>query len=79
MNQDTLWGEYSTLPPQAQKLVVDFLALMKKSYNQMPLAASKSVETRSILDEPFIGMWQDRDEMADSSTWVREARKREWG
>jgi hypothetical protein len=28
--------------------------------------------------EPFIGMWRDRDEMQDSTAYVRELRKREW-
>ncbi|HEX3552513.1 MAG TPA: AbrB/MazE/SpoVT family DNA-binding domain-containing protein [Thermoanaerobaculia bacterium] len=33
---------------------------------------------RSLKDEPFVGMWRDREDMADSSEWVRTARQREW-
>lgn len=25
-----------------------------------------------------IGMWQDREDMQDSTAWVREVRRREW-
>lgn len=31
-----------------------------------------------LREEPFVGMWKDREDMADSTRWVRELRKREW-
>jgi AbrB family looped-hinge helix DNA binding protein len=33
---------------------------------------------RPLKEEPFVGMWQDREDMADSSEWVRRTRQREW-
>jgi AbrB family looped-hinge helix DNA binding protein len=33
---------------------------------------------RSLEDEPFVGMWRDREDMEDSSEWVRASRQREW-
>lgn len=30
----------------------------------------------SLADEPFIGIWRDREDLADSSTWVRSIRDR---
>ncbi len=33
----------------------------------------------SLREEPFVGMWSDREDMADSTEWVRQAREREWG
>ncbi len=32
----------------------------------------------NLTDEPFIGMWQDREDMQDSSQWVRHLRQQEW-
>jgi hypothetical protein len=29
-------------------------------------------------DEPFVGMWKDREDMEDSSHWVRQVRQQEW-
>ena len=33
----------------------------------------------NLEDEPFIGMWADREDLEDSSQAVRESRKAEWG
>lgn len=33
----------------------------------------------ALQNEKFVGMWQDRDEMTDSSAWVRQMRESEWG
>ena len=33
---------------------------------------------RPLKEEPFVGMWRDREDMADSSEWVRKLRQREW-
>jgi len=27
---------------------------------------------------PFIGIWQDREDLVDSISWVRDIRRREW-
>lgn len=32
-----------------------------------------------IEDEPALGMWSDRDDLADSAEYVRELRHKEWG
>ncbi len=32
----------------------------------------------SIRDEPFVGMWKDREDMRDSTVWVRELRRQQW-
>jgi hypothetical protein len=41
---------------------------------------SPPAETTSpnLRDEPFIGMWKNREEMQDSSQWVRNTRQQEW-
>jgi AbrB family looped-hinge helix DNA binding protein len=35
-------------------------------------------DRRPLQEEPFVGMWRDREDMADSTQWVRQAREREW-
>lgn len=32
-----------------------------------------------LAEEPFIGLWRDRQDMQDSTVWVRVVREREWG
>ena len=31
-----------------------------------------------LQDESFIGMWKNREDMQDSSQWVRRIRQQEW-
>jgi hypothetical protein len=32
----------------------------------------------SPWDQPFVGMWRDRDDLQDSTDWVRSLRREEW-
>ena len=30
-------------------------------------------------NQPFVGMWSDREDMQDSRQWVRHLRQQQWG
>ncbi|MBN1660805.1 MAG: DUF2281 domain-containing protein [Anaerolineae bacterium] len=75
MEGSRILQDIDSLPAEAQRQVIDFIAFLKTRYRTMP-DASKS--RRKLMDEPFIGMWRDRDDLQESSTWVRELRRREW-
>jgi len=77
MQQDKIYNDISTLPPEAQRQVADFVAFLRARYktSQTPKIAKRD----SILNEPFIGMWKDREDMKDSRKWLRNVRKSEWG
>lgn len=68
--------DIASLPPEAQKQVVDFVAFLKARYSATQ-PARKTRRTR-LADEPFIGMWRNRKDMQDSTAWVRTLRQREW-
>jgi hypothetical protein len=68
--------EMASLPPDAQKQVMDFVAFLKARYSSTP-AARKAKRTR-LADEPFIGMWQTRKDIPDGAEWVRNLRQSEW-
>ena len=76
MNQEELWREIKSLPPQAQRELADFVAFLRFRYKP-PCPTDKSRKTE-LADEPFVGMWRDREDMEDSSKWVRATRNREW-
>ena len=40
--------------------------------------SSTEIEQSNFQDEPFVGMWKDREDIEDSSQWVRQLRKQEW-
>lgn len=63
--------DIQNLPPEAQKQVSDFVAFLKARYG---LASHKKSKRGKLEDEPFIGMWKDREDMRDSVRWVRTLR-----
>jgi hypothetical protein len=77
MTQQQLLEEFASLPTEAQHQVADFVAFLRQMYKvAQPAAPARSTE---LVDEPFVGMWQDRADVSDSTAWVRESRKSEWG
>lgn len=77
MKDSALFREIVSLPPEALRQVVDFVAFLKTRY---PEEQKKNKKTVFCMEkESFIGMWQDRKDMQDSSEWVRSMRRKEWG
>ncbi len=68
--------EIASLPPEAQKQVLDFVAFLKTRYPARSLV--KKTKRTKLVDEPFIGMWRDRQDMQDSTAWVQSLRRHEW-
>ena len=76
MNQEELWRELKSLPPQAQREVIDFIAFLRGRY-EPPRPSNKSIR-KNMAAEPFIGIWRNRADLSDSSKWVRTISEREW-
>jgi hypothetical protein len=76
METTLLVQDIASLPPEAQKQVLDFVAFLKARYPAP--SRGRKVKRTKLTDEPFIGMWRDREDMQDSSAWVRRLREREW-
>jgi hypothetical protein len=76
MNQEQAWQEFNTLSPAARQQVINFIAFLR-SQNDVEQAIQNTKST--LQDEPFVGMWQDYKVMSDSTAWVRESRRQEWG
>ncbi len=76
MNQEELWRELKSLPPDAQRAVADFIAFLRMRYKG-PCSGDKS-RTIELAEESFCGMWRNREDLEDSSKWVRNNRESEW-
>ena len=76
MDQGKIWREFLGLPPEAQQQVADFIAFLQSRYKK--IRSDQKANQGNLADDPFIGMWRDREDMQDSSTWVRNVREREW-
>ena len=77
MEQNNVISEFDTLPLEAQRQVLDFIAFLQARYQP---ATGKRTKTKArIANEQFVGMWRNRAEMCESSGWVRGLRTTEWG
>jgi hypothetical protein len=77
MEQEKIFDDISNLPPEAQRQVVDFIAFLRTRYKRSD--EKKQTKRINLANEPFIGLWKDREDMNNSSTWLRNVRKAEWG
>jgi hypothetical protein len=47
--------------------------------NKVVLVEDRNLSNQvQLQNEPFVGMWQDREDMQDSAEWVKNLRGREW-
>jgi len=77
MDQNTILQNLQSLPPEAQKQVADFIAFLQTRY-RATLVKRKMKPALNLTDEAFMGIWRDREEMLDSTEWVKKARSRDW-
>ncbi|MFN6496165.1 MAG: hypothetical protein RMX65_003850 [Nostoc sp. DedQUE01] len=76
MTQQELLNEFLSLPPEAQRQVIDFIAFLRQRYAVVKLdSQSPDID---LINDNFIGMWNDRQDLADSTGWVRRVRENEW-
>lgn len=73
MQKNRVWRQFEALPPSAQRQVADFISFLSARLRRRPESSISS-----LADEPFIGVWKDRPELADSEAWVRRVREEEW-
>jgi hypothetical protein len=74
LKEEKLWREFSALPPELQQQVADFIHFLQTRYTH----TRKKTKHIPLEKEPFIGMWRDREDMADSTAWVRNLRRTQW-
>lgn len=76
MTQEEILRELASLPPEGQRQVAEFIALLQERYSRSQ--STEQPAASDVTQEGFIGMWRDREDMRDSSAWVRDLREREW-
>lgn len=75
MTQQDFLDEFVSLPVDAQRQVTDFVSFLRQKYQTQTPVRTIDAE---IQDDKFIGMWSDREDLADSTDWVRSLREKEW-
>lgn len=73
MQATEVWRQFQALPAPAQRQVADFIAFLRTRFpRQVP------EELPPLEEEPFVGLWADREDLQDSTEWVRQVREQEW-
>ena len=75
MESEKVWRAFISLPPEGKRLVAKFISFLQGHYKRS--RPGKNTKRVNIAEESFIGMWRDRQDMQDSSAWVRSLRGRE--
>ena len=76
MKAQKIWRDFDTLPPELQQQVVDFISFLRTRYTSS--SVTKTTKRTKLANEPFIGMWRTREDLRDSTAWMRRIREREW-
>ena len=76
MTNEELLKEITSLPPDAKQIVEDFIIYVRTKATDG--AAKTTKKKRPLREEPFFGMWADREDMADAVEWVRKIRREQW-
>lgn len=76
MTQQELFNEFLSLPAEAQRQVINYIAFLRQRYALVE-SASQSADI-DLINDSFIGMWSDRQDLANSTAWVRSVRENEW-
>jgi hypothetical protein len=72
MTKEEILREINSLPLEAQRQIEDFISVLRERYeSSQPETAPHS----DLESEAFVGMWRDREDMGDSSAWVRRVRE----
>jgi len=77
MTNEEILREINSLPLEAQRQIEDFVAFLRQHYKKSQPA--RTIPAFDLKTEAFVGMWQDREDMQDSTAWVRSVRQSHWG
>ena len=76
MTNEEILREINSLPLEAKRHLEDFVSFLRDRYKT---SQPKTVPASDLETEAFVGMWRDREDMQDSSAWVRKLRETHWG
>lgn len=76
MTKEELLKTYGSLSNEERLKLERFIAKLRKQHAER---TKPKKQLRPLREEPFFGMWKDREDMADPVEWVRKIRREHWG
>jgi len=77
MSTEILINKFESLTKMEKKQVLDFIEFLKSK--NILKKRRRRTSVAKLEDEKFIGIWQNRDDMKDSTNWVKNIRTKDWG
>lgn len=74
MSKKQVLDKFDKLPPIAKKEASDFVQFLYDRYVKSTPKKTK----KPISESSFVGMWKDRFDLIDSSSWVKKQRQTQW-
>ena len=78
MSKNPVIDKFEELPSAARRKAGDFVEFLYNRYVKKSLNKRPQTSKEPISKSPFVGMWKGRDDMADSTEWVRKKRSQGW-
>ena len=76
MSEKELVKQIQELPSDARQEAADFVEFLYERYVSRNRVGKKP--RKPISESSFRGIWKDREDMKDSTEWVRNIRKSRW-
>lgn len=75
MTNEELLREFNTLPSEVKSQIERIIERFKKDQT----TEARPKKKIPLREEPFFGMWKDREDMKDGgAAWVRKIREEQW-
>ena len=74
MTNEELLREFNSLPAEIKSKIEQIIERFKSDQKY----ATGPSKKKPLREEPFCGMWADREDMKDPVAWVRQIRETQW-
>lgn len=75
MDKEKVLKKIDMLPVEAQREAKDFVQYL---YDRYVGSRSPKKTKGSISESGFVGMWKNREDLKDSTIWVKGQREKQW-
>lgn len=70
------------LSPERQQEVLDFIEFLQlkdqAQASKLPTDQAAQTPKSDWTSDPFFGIWRDREDLQDSTAWVKQIRQQHW-
>lgn len=75
MEKEGFYNKFESLPMEAKKQVISYVDFLLVKFDSKK---KKLQRTKSVKNKKFIGIWSNRNDLKNSSMWIKKLRKKEW-